>query len=848
MKRALLIALALIATVGAYASVFRYEFRSTPLSQALVEISNDHPEIGITFIYDQLENYKITASIDTEDATEALRKLTAWIPVAVTASGSSYVVEALQKGVFSYHGRAVDTNSHPVAFATVMLLSPADSTVITYGVTGDKGEFDIPCDVTEVIAKVSCIGFNTAYHKCEGFATGDIVLDLNPVMVGSVTINSDEALLLADKSVYVPQERQKRASLTGYDLLNRMAIPQLRVGNSNGVTTVAGESVSVYIDYIPASSADVDAIRLTDVLRVEYYDYPSDPRFGGKPHVINFITVQYNYGGYVKGRGIENYFVGTSGQAGANAKLQVNRMTYDIGGGAFYRTDHHGNGSIQTETFRLPQPDGGTRTFERLSETTKSDERTSSYWVTAKAAYKSEKAIITNSFATNSWNHPRSFQAGRVTYSPEIMESTEYSKEGSDRDRSIIYNGQWLFYLPHNNTLTLTPTYANTYTTENYLYAEGDLTPIANYAKDNTNQAVMQVDYSHQFRKSRVFRFFSRYAFTGNDITYLGTIDNHDRARTSMFNTGLNYSFKTAKLYAYAGVGWIWNVFNLNSIHETSSKPWADLNINYAFSSKSSANLVFHYSTWPASANLKSDVVLQSSPLMYYTGNPALKPTRSYDLWGQYIIMPTSQLTLSAYGCAWITGNRYAYVYEARPGSILRTIRQPIGSFASIDYGINGSLRLFDSKLQLRGSIAQKYVSDTEPFNYSRFSLSGTAEAMYYHGNFYYGACFTSDSSQPEDNKSGVWINQKGFWWLQAGWGNDNLNVRLFLKNLDRWGWKGDRRTLDTSHYSMSQRELTTDNHALFQITATYTYGFGKKVEHGNEASQLQGAGSAILK
>ena len=61
MKRALLIALALIATVGAYASVFRYEFRSTPLSQALVEISNDHPEIGITFIYDQLENYSITA-------------------------------------------------------------------------------------------------------------------------------------------------------------------------------------------------------------------------------------------------------------------------------------------------------------------------------------------------------------------------------------------------------------------------------------------------------------------------------------------------------------------------------------------------------------------------------------------------------------------------------------------------------------------------------------------------------------------------------------------------------------------------------------------------------------------
>lgn len=68
-----------------------------------------------------------------------------------------------------------------------------------------------------------------------------------------------------------------------------------------------------------------------------------------------------------------------------------------------------------------------------------------------------------------------------------------------------------------------------------------------------------------------------------------------------------------------------------------------------------------------------------------------------------------------------------------------------------------------------------------------------------------------------------------------------------FPENLDRWGWCGNREILNTANYSMRRRELTTSNHALFQITATYTFGFGKKVERGNEASQLQGAGSAIL-
>ena len=102
-----------------------------------------------------------------------------------------------------------------------MLLSPVDSTVITYGITGVDGRFEIPCDTRDVIAKLSCIGFMTTYSQLHQFNTGDIEMHLNPVMIGSVTVKADESLLFADKSVFIPQKRHKSASQTGYDLLNR---------------------------------------------------------------------------------------------------------------------------------------------------------------------------------------------------------------------------------------------------------------------------------------------------------------------------------------------------------------------------------------------------------------------------------------------------------------------------------------------------------------------------------------------------------------------------------------------------------------------------------------------------
>ena len=108
-----------------------------------------------------------------------------------------------------------------------------------------------------------------------------------PYRLNTVNVEADNATLLSDKSVYRPSQRQKNASQTAEDLISQMAIPQLRLTNPS--LTATGQPVDFYIDFIPASSADLNGMRPDDVKFIEYYDYTADPRFQGKPHVINFV-------------------------------------------------------------------------------------------------------------------------------------------------------------------------------------------------------------------------------------------------------------------------------------------------------------------------------------------------------------------------------------------------------------------------------------------------------------------------------------------------------------------------------------------------------------------------------
>ena len=144
--------------------------------------------------------------------------------------------------------------------------------------------------------------------------------------LGEIVVVADWQHTSSAKTVYIPDGNQKSTASDGISLLSRMNIPQLSVNPiAATVKTADNQDVSLFVNFHPATDDDISGLNPSDVKRIEYLSFPVDPRFRRAPHVINFITHSYTYGGYTKLSGKQRFMV-NSGYASLYSKLACGRM------------------------------------------------------------------------------------------------------------------------------------------------------------------------------------------------------------------------------------------------------------------------------------------------------------------------------------------------------------------------------------------------------------------------------------------------------------------------------------------------------------------------------------------
>lgn len=850
MRQIITLILALVTIVPAAAYRYSYDFAETPLTKALVQITREHPEINLSLVYTELDHYKTSASVRTDDPADAIRKIIGFNPVSFIEKNGTYYIEALQHGRYHYHGRAIESDNEPVAAARIMLLSPGDSAVITYGMTDSEGRFLIPCDHRQVIVKATCIGYKTAYILCNSFSVGNITMESLPIKLSGVTVVADKASLYSDKSIFRPTQQQKRASQTATDLLSRMAIPQLntRLGSEN-LSTVGGQPVAIYIDYVPATPSELRMMRTSDVKSVEYLEFPADPRFQGSNYVINFRMQKYEYGGYIKTLATET-LIANSGLAQTNARFEKNKMTYDVMGYGYYMDNRH-TGYDRTETFRLPASGNGLpETFRREQTTESSHYKTRNFETSVRALYSADKITANSQIAFGGESTPNNNQSGTIRYSPTtVHENSQFRTTADNRSKYLSFNGYYHFAMPYSNSLTAALDYKYSRTAQNSEYDETGFSSIVNGAHDNTNNANLRLTYSQTYGGAHTLRTFVYGLYETNRTAYSGSLNTIDRASTKYGQAGASYGFHNKELSGTLGFGWDWIKTTLNDNSSYANFPYADAFLNYSINRKNSFNTGFHYAVWPPSSNYKSENVIQVSPFMRHTGNPHLKSHRSFDFGFNYTFIPTQRFNMTAFAYAWLVGNRAAFVYKATPEGILRTIEQPIGHLSHYTYGVNASTSQLNGNLQLSGRIEHLYVRDGAPYDVTHSDIRYYLQVLYYAGQFNFTVAYQSpEGTINYDSMSGKWTEKKGSLIFQTGWSNQTWNLRLTAQNLQRWNWTASHDTMGSPDYSVVSRNLSPDSHAFVQLSATYTFGFGKKVDRSNDISKQSGAASGILK
>ena len=660
-----------------------------------------------------------------------------------------------------------------------------------------------------------------------------------------VVVEGRNQRLGAEVSTYIPTSKQRNASQSAADLLNRMAIPQIKISANDDITDLAGKSVDVFIDFLPATKEDLQGMRMQDVKKVEYYDFPSDPRFQGKAHVVNFVMQKYEYGGYVKAHGWEN--TSNAGQISLFSKLQYKRMTFDIAAGYFYLNQNHTGGDVY-ETFRLPQSDGSVNVFERNSIQGNGKWIKNQYWPTFKALYSSDKITILNVVGASFDHTPRNNSSGFIEYTPAITERVDYSQNSSSRVNSVSYSGYWNFILDDKNTINFSPRYAYSHTNTSSLYAEVGSGDFYNAARDNSHQFSGNLTYTHSFGKWGSLNAMFQTIITSNNTSYYGTANTSDNARTYRVGPGVQYSLSIGKVYGLVGFGYHWDRQKYLDYKDDSAAPWIDFSLQYAPNDRHSIRGEFHHMKSIPSSSYRSAAIIQSNPLMSYTGNPNLFSYGSYDAGVNYSFIPSNKFSISAFASTWIVDNRYVYDYVPSETGILRTIRQPGGGYSQWTYGAYASLRLLDSKLQLTAQLTGKSVHNGEPYNLDKTNLNYALQATYYLGNWNFSGLYYSPQGYPDGCMVGTWMKTKSYYRIAAGWSDSSWNLQLQFANFARWNWRSDKSIMHSRYYDRIEQTYSINDHALARLSVTYTFGFGKKIQQGDEASQQSGVNSGILK
>ena len=653
----------------------------------------------------------------------------------------------------------------------------------------------------------------------------------------------------ASSSTYTPTTRQKTSAQNAIDLLRQLAIPQININLvDNAVTTPSGQNVAVYINYIPASAEEIEGLLTSDVRRVEYLDFPTNPRFQGNEHVVNFIMQQYEYGGYTKALINENFLVGKlSSRASIYSKFAYKRMTYDLYAGASNHDIKHTGASIIGD-YILENTDGEPYHITRNEIFNNSHYKYNQYPVTFRAIYDSDNVQIANTVGFNFDQSPAAETSGCLSYKPAKTEEYSYNRCEPYTSRYLVWSGNYYFILPRNFHLSVSPGINYGHTNNTYRYQTSGTDVIVNESKENVWQFRGSATLYKKFTDRQNGFFCAWYGSISNDVSYFGSSPYDNDFLDTYAGAALGYNISNNKWNISTDVALQWEKNKINDQSVSEIYPLLNVSAGFSPSQKHSLRAYFHFGANYPGASEKTPNTLQQNELMYYTGNPELGLSRQVTFNLSYNWMPSNKFSVSAFAQYFGEYNLYVPVYKPyNNGMALLRKFETDGDYNRTQIGMSFNYKLLNGNLQFAVSPSISFYRMTGLFDIERNPFSCNVSATYYLGNFYFQTSYQTGSLTVQGNH-GVIYKDRDFYQIIAGWSRANWNIRVSAMNLFRNDWLCATNTLSTPLYSETRLANGNNFHRRLNLSIIYTFGYGKKVQRGNEVGVQSGASSAIMK
>ena len=612
-----------------FAQRINHTYNNVSLSEALLQLNSEQKEYVINFLYNELEDFRVTATIKNKRLPDAIQQMIGFYPVRMTVKPDEHeiYVECTHKTDRHLTGTIVDELGQPVGYANVAILNPVDSTLLGGGVSNESGYFAIPYEQDKVLARISYVGYKTVYKQCTTENIGTIRLQTEIYTLNGVQVKGERIVSGTDNGhlVYnVPMLLQLFPADNAYDALT--SIPG--VSEMDGTVMFSGRAVTLIINGKPTTlSADKVVERLKQMPAAMLAKAEVMPSAPAKYHVrgmaINIVTKDFTGTNQLSGQlmgGWRQHKYGT-GYAGGSIIYNHGKLGIDA---SYMFTDGTGYGQVEHEA---NHPLNDQRMAYSDKTRNRSDGIDHEYHIGMDYAI-SENHNLSLAY-TGQWNSTRS---------TNTTTGTAQSIQNS-RQHTYLHNVDANYSAPFG--LQLGASYTN-YQEPRTQNLDGLLNEMSRNLYVDSRQKVSKwlftADQTHSLTKGWELNYGGKAQFTNNN-SYQTTF-NADHQPLPDATSHVDYNERI--LNAYAGFSkQIGQFFSLDAsltaeqYHATMWNEWRiypQLNAMWNINEKNMLNLSFSSEAFYPSYWSTMSSIYYTSAYSEIWGNPDLKPMSNYDI------------------------------------------------------------------------------------------------------------------------------------------------------------------------------------------------------------------------
>jgi len=694
----------------------------------------------------------------------------------------------------------------------------------------------------EILASVAlaccCAGASAQTVPADSTQTAPAASDsiYRQMELGGVTVEGRTAIQKGDYTAYMPTQRQVDAANSGIGLLANMMIPKLTVDRVSGTVKNANNTApTIYIDNRKADAMEADRLRPKDIVRVEYYDQPSD-EFPGEQSVLNFITRKYGRGGYVDVRTSTTFHPGLNvGGYSAQVGFDMNKMNITLLAGTdFDREDAVGTSGTEHYAFDAP--------FTKQTTATYGLTKQRNYYGKMRMTYRTDKTTAYSDIGLGWGETPTDRHSTLVVYSPQAypdaMATTTTQSRNATPQATLFMETR----PGKGQTLRVQANYAygnNTYRRD---YTEGGLTPVITDTKEIRNNFDAHVKYTADLRHNNSVTLFIWGFNTWSKADYIGTIDAGQEIQDGGLQLLPMYTHTFAKkLRIGIQPGLYWERYYIKGIGATrkiQGRP--TISTSYSINSKNSLYANWSMGTSVPTMDLYNNTEQRVNQYTIKRGNPNLEIEKLHFVDIGYSLA-LKNVNLSLFGDYFIAADLTKDFYTTEGETMVSTYMSD-GALHSCIAGGAVAWSLLNRSLQLSGQLMYKGQRLTGVYSAHNDRMLFSLSTNYYIKNFTLTAMYSSKMSELSGSQ---WNETPAQYYFTASWHHKGLYAEIGCQRIFDKDYK-KRQWFDFGTYSYD-RATVYNNMCSAWLKISYSFDFGRKKVERTELEVDRGS-SGIMK